>query len=161
MGVITNGVSFKRFNHDDVLNRDLVIKMLRREEELVKSDYGQNMYRNSYNNPFISLEVEKAFNRMILAEFGFDTSDDSVDMYRMIFKTYFKSPYDYDREVIESVHYMRENKCVFYTSPPMEIGQKIPNVKLFRVDGISDLTLYDAIGYPRPPNTLFAAFSLS
>lgn len=151
----------KRFTRDDVLNRDLVIEMLRREEELTKSNVGQNMYRNSFNNPFISLEVEKALNRLVLSEFGFDTSDESVEMYRTIFKTYFRSPKDYDREVIESVHYMRENKCVFYTFPPMRTGQKIPNVDLYRLDGETRTNLYDAIGHPRPRYTVFAAFSLS
>lgn len=160
MGITTGGDTTP-FTRDSVLNRDLVIQMLCREEEITKSQKGQDMYRNSYNNPFISLEVEKALNRMVLSEFGFTTTDEDVSQYRTIFKTYFKSPEDYDREVIGSVHYMRENKCVFYKHPRMKTGQRIPNVDLYRLDGINKTSLYDAIGHPRPQYTLFAAFSLS
>ena len=57
----------------------------------------------------MSLDVEKMINRIVLNYFGFDTSNESVENYRTIFRTYFKSPNDYDVEVINSVHYMREN----------------------------------------------------
>ena len=65
----------KPFTRNDILNRNLVIRMLRFEEELTKSEYGQNLYKNPLNKPFISLTVEKALNRKVLSEFGFDTSD--------------------------------------------------------------------------------------
>jgi hypothetical protein len=160
MGIIKN-TNTNRFTRECVLNKDLVMKMLKHEEEITKGTFGQDMYRNSFNDPFISLSVEKALNRQTLSDFGFDTSDESVQMYRTIFKTYFKSPDDYDREVINSVHYMRENKCVFYKHPSMKLGQRIPNVDLYRLDGETKTTLYDAIGHPRPEHTIFAAFSLS
>lgn len=162
MGYITgSSATTKPFTHDNVSNRKLVIKMLKHEEQITKGEYGQSMYRNVYNKPFISLHVEKALNRKVLADFGFDTSETSVEMYRTIFKTYFKTPKQYDREVIESVHYMRENKCVFYENPPMKIGEIVPNVVLFRMDGKTETTLHDVIGYPRPHYTIYAAFSLS
>lgn len=162
MGLHTYNNEYRgTFTRKCVLNRELVIKMLKHEEQITRSEYGQSMYKNSFNNPFISLTVEKALNRKVLSDFGFDTSDESVECYRTIFKEYFRSPDDYDKEVIESVHYMRENKCVFYKYPPMKIGQRIPNVGLYQIDGKTKTTLYDAIGHPRPDYTVFAAFSLS
>jgi hypothetical protein len=152
------------FTQDDVLNRDLVIKMLKFEEELTKSEYGQNLYKNPLNNPFVSLTVEKALNRKVLSEFGFDTSDYSVEMYRTIFKTYFHSPTDYDEEVISSVHYMRENRCVFYENEKLEIGQSIPNCPLYTLEG-SETTLFECmpsiINDIPITHTVFAGFSLS
>jgi len=73
---ITSKTYAQPFTKDDVLNRDLVIRMLTFEEELTKSEYGQNLYKNPLNKPFISLTVEKALNRRVLSEFGFDTSND-------------------------------------------------------------------------------------
>lgn len=160
MGITKNSTS-KRFTRESVLNKDLVIQMLRHEEQITKSSFGQNMYRNSFNKPFVSLTVEKALNRQTLSDFGFDTSDESVEMYRTIFKQYFKTPHEYDKEVIGSVHYMRENKCVFYNREPMKFGQKIPNVNLYQLDGTTETTLHDCIGSPAPKYTIFAAFSLS
>jgi hypothetical protein len=50
---ITSKTKHKSFTKEDVLNRELVIKMLKFEEELTKSDYGQNLYKNPLNEPFI------------------------------------------------------------------------------------------------------------
>lgn len=58
---------------------------------------------------------------------------------------------------------MRENRCVFYKSPPLEIGQKIPNVKLYRLNGIDTTTLYDVLSDNGTTNhtSIIAAFSMS
>ena len=47
------------FTRKHVLDRDLVIKMLRYEEEFTKSRQGQDLYRDKSNNPLTSLTVEK------------------------------------------------------------------------------------------------------
>lgn len=159
MGV-TETLSTKPFTHTDVLNRDLVIQMLKYEEQLTKSDDGQSLYRNTLNRPLVSLTIEKTLNRLTLAQFGFNTSDDSVETYRTIFRTYYRSPTNYDKEVLNSVHYMRENKCVYYKEPPLQIGDIIPNCSLYNIDGITETTLYDIID-KSAKYTMIAAFSLS
>jgi len=147
--------SLQPFTKQDILNKELVIKMLNYEEDLTKSDYGQSLYKNTLNRPLVSLTIEKALNRLTLAHFNFTTDDDSVENYRTIFKTYYKSPTNYDKEVLYSVHYMRENKCVYYKEKPLQIGDIIPNCDLY-----NSINLYDTID-KESQYTLIAAFSLS
>jgi hypothetical protein len=154
-------ISLKKFTQTDVLNKNMVIEMLTYEEQLTKSEYGKELYSNTLNKPLISLNVEKTLNRLTLTQFGFNTSDESVENYRTIFKTYFKSPTNYDKDVIHSVHYMRENKCVYYTNPPLNIGDKIPNCSLYNLDGETKTTLHDIINKKNAKYTVIAAFSLS
>lgn len=149
------------FTTDHIKDKTLVIKMLEFEEEFSKSAKGQMMYKNPLNKPYTSLVVEKAINRITLDKFKFDTSDESVENYRKIFRTYYRSPDDYDKDVINSVHYMRENKCVFYKKPVINVGEKIPNCELVERDGKTKTTLYDAIKKEDGHHTVFAAFSLS
>jgi hypothetical protein len=152
----------KPFTEMCVKDRDLVIKMLKYEEQLTKSQEGQDLYRNRLNNPFVSLTVEKILNRMVLSHFGFDTTDENVEMYRTIFRMYFQSPFNYDAEVIGSVHYMRENKCVFYRLPPLQIGDIIPDCDLYELNGVTKTTLHQSIAKTNGcDSTVFAAFSMS
>jgi len=149
------------FTITNVKNKELVIQMLNYEEQLTKSNYGQSLYKNTLNKPLISLTIEYAINRLVLAKFGFDTTDRSVSMYRTIFKTYYNSPHDYDPDVLNAVHYMRENKCVYYKMPPLQINDKIPNCELYNLDGITKTTLHDTINNLNSKYTLIGAFSLS
>jgi hypothetical protein len=135
--------------------------MLKYEEQFTKSNDGQALYKNPLNRPLISLDVEKAINRIVLMKFRFNTTDSSVSNYRKIFKTYYNSPKDYDEDVINSVHYMRENKCVFYENPLLGVDQKIPNCELTELDGINKTTLYDVIIKENGDSTVIAAYSLS
>jgi len=151
----------KPFTMNDVKNKQLVIQMLKYEEQLTKSEYGQSLYKNTLNKPLISLNIEKALNRLVLSYFGFNTSDLNVETYRTIFRTYYNSPNDYDKDVLDSVHYMRENKCVYYKSPPLQLGDKIPNCDLYEIDGKTKTTLYDVINKTKSDYTLIEAFSLS
>jgi hypothetical protein len=145
---------------DHVRDKKMVIPMLQYEEQLTKSEYGQNLYRNFLNNPLISLTVEKILNRLTLSHFGYDTSDESVENYRTIFKTYYKSPTDYDKEVTDSVHYMRENKVVYYTSNKIVPNDIAPNCNLYKLNGETVTTLYDEINR-QSRYTVVAGFSLS
>lgn len=156
-----NGQQITPFTLSDIMNRDLVIKMLKFEEEITKSEYGQSLYKNILNKPLISLNVEKTLNRLTLDHFNFTTDDTSVENYRTIFKTYYRSPHDYDKEVLDSVHYMRENKCVYYKNQPLKIGENIPNCSLYNLDGHTQTNLYDVIQKANSDYTVVAAFSLS
>lgn len=151
----------KPFTREDVLNKGLVIKMLNYEEAITRSEIGRNLYSTKSNLPLVTLTVEHILNRLSLAHFGFDTSDDDVEMYRTIFRTYFKSPTDYDADVINAVHYMRNNRRVFYTAQPLQLGDIIPDCKLFKLDGTNTTTLYDEIHHTKAKRTVIAAFSLS
>ena len=138
-------IDLKPFTSIDVKNKDLVIKMLNYEEELTKSEFGQSLYKNILNKPLVSLNVEKTLNRLVLSHFGFDTTDENVEMYRTIFRNYYNSPNDYDKDVLNAVHYMRENKCVYYKNPSLKLDDKIPDCELYELNGKEKLTLYDAI----------------
>ena len=135
--------------------------MLNYEEELTKSKFGQSLYQNTLNKPLVTLNIEKSLNRLTLSHFNFNTTEDDVEMYRTIFKTYYNSPTDYDKDVLDAVHYMRENKCVYYKSHPLQLGDKIPNCNLYEIDGETATTLYDIIDKTNADYTMIGAFSLS
>lgn len=139
-------IILKPFTQQDVENKTLVINMLTHEDTIIHSDIGKQIYENYSNSSLTSLDAEYAIHRLVLTKFGYDTSISSVDNYRSIFKYYFKSPIDYNKDVINSVTYMRENKCMFYTTKTLNIGDKIPNCKLYNLDGKSQVTLFDALG---------------
>lgn len=155
------GGTYQPFTMENIKNKELVIKMLNYEEEYTKSDDGQIMYHNPLNRPLVSLTIEKAIQRIVLTKFGFDTSDESLANYRKIFKNYYESPEKYDQDVLNATHYMRENKCVYYKQPLIELGQKIPDCRLYQLDGITTTTLYNAINKKPADYTLIAGFSLS
>ncbi|MBA43141.1 MAG: hypothetical protein CMF62_03915 [Magnetococcales bacterium] len=154
-------IELKPFTINTISNRDLVIRMLRREEEITRSEEVQESFKNVLNKPFISLDIEKMVNREVLYEFGFDTSDESVDNYRKIFKYYYKSPHDYDKEVLDSVHYMRNNRCVYYKSKPIKVGDQIPNCKIYKLDGETKTSIYDEISDSDYDKCIIASFSNS
>ena len=143
----------QEFTEIELSTRDLVIRMLKWESEYMCSEEGQQRYKTIGSGQFTSLDNEYAFNRRVLREFGFTTNDFSVANYRKIFRTYFRSPSDYDADVINSSHYMRNNRCVFYTTPEIKVGDQIPDVPLL-TNGNQPITLYDAIrDYKLGPST--------
>lgn len=161
MGKIDINNDSKPFTIDNVRDKQLVIEMLNYEELLTKSDQGQSLYKNVLNNPLISLTIEKTLNRMTLAHFNFNTDDISVETYRTIFRTYYRSPTDYDKDVLDAVHYMRENKCVYYKNSDLNIGDKIPDCVLSNLDGTKQTSLYTILGQQQSTYTMVGAFSLS
>lgn len=161
MGRDKGGTNYQPFTINHIKNKELVIKMLNYEEEFTKSDNGQLMYHNPLNRPLVSLTIEKSIQRIVLTKFGFDTSDESLVNYRNIFKNYYESPEKYDPDVLNATHYMRENKCVYYKQQPIELGDKIPNCRLYKLDGMTETTLYNEINKKIYDYTLVAGFSLS
>jgi len=149
---------FQSFGLDQVQNKELIIQMLKYEEEFTKSEDGQKMYKNPYNEPYVSLNVEKAINRIVLSKFGYDTSDTSVENYRTIFRTYYNSPTNYDADVLNSVHYMRENKIVYYKNEPLKLGSVVPNCRFYSPYDVTEIRLYECL---TTRYTLIGAFSLS
>lgn len=121
------------FTRADVLNKDLVIRMLQFEEQYTFSKAGQDLYRNPLNEPLRKLFVEKTLNRITLSHFGYSTDDSSVSTFRTIFRTYFKSVANHDVDVMDSIHYFRGNKVVFYTQPIINIGDQLPDCRILAV----------------------------
>lgn len=138
--------STRPFTETDIKNKELVIEMLKYEDSIYLGEKGQEIYTDPYYKPRVSLTPEFSIHRLVLSKFGFDTSDDSVLNYRKIFGYYYESPYKYDKDVLSSVAYMRENKCVYYTKPVIERGDIIPDCKLYNLDGKTSTTLYNTLG---------------
>lgn len=158
MGV-TELSDIQPFTLTNIRDRDLVIKMLRYEDSIIHSDDGQAIYKNPFNESLTSLEPRLIIQRVVLNKYSFDTSDQSVSNYREIFRNYYNSPTDYDKEVLSSVTYMRENKCVYYTSPVINIGDEIPDCKLYQLDGKTETSLYQQLG--DSSHAMLCAFSSS
>jgi hypothetical protein len=159
---ITDKKDTRPFTQTELKDRDLIIKMLKFEDTLINDEkFGQEIYRNELNGKGTSLEPQFIIQRTVLDHFGFDTSDDSLTTYREIFRTYYKSPFEYDKEVLDSVTYMRENRCVYYKTPEIKVGDKIPDVKIYKQDGKTQVMLHqDILGELKTP-ALIMAFSTS
>jgi len=128
MGVIEK--KLKPFTSQDVKNKELVVKMLKREDVIMNDEkVGQELYRTEKT----PLGAVYAIHRLVLIEFGFDSSDESVSCYRTIFANYYQSPTDYDRDVLSAVTYMRENKCVYnsFKKPQKNEMLDVKTLKLF------------------------------
>lgn len=122
------------FTQDDVKNRSLIIEMLKMEDQLYFTT-GQEMMKNKYYNPLLTLEPQLALQRQVLTNFGFSTDDVSLGNYRQIVKHYWKGPFNYDQEVLNSVVYLRCNKLLYYQQPEIKVGQTAQDVSLLKLNG--------------------------
>jgi hypothetical protein len=145
------------FTEKHCKNKTLVIQMLECENEYIKTQEAKQMYRSYKGN---LLYAFYSMHRYVLNHFGFNTSDKSVMNYRKIFKTYYNSYNDYDPDVINSVFYMKHNKCMFYNAPIIGIGQYIINVPLLTLYN-EKTTLLDEINKIHFKYLFIGAFSMS
>lgn len=143
MGIGTNKNKLIIFTDEIIKNKNLIIEMLKYEDSLILGDIGKQIYEEDSSLSTCSLFPEYTLHRLTLAKFGFNTSDDSVETYRKIFKYYYKSSTDYDNDVLSSVTYMRQNRCLYYKEPIIEIGDTLPNCELYNLDGKTKSTIYD------------------
>ena len=67
------------FRKEHLKDRNLIIKMLKWENKILLGEYGQSVYRNSYNK---LLQPHFAIQRQVLQHFGFDPTDNSLENYR-------------------------------------------------------------------------------
>jgi oligoribonuclease NrnB/cAMP/cGMP phosphodiesterase (DHH superfamily) len=149
----------KKFTTDNIKNKELVIQMLEYEDSIIKGDIGKSIYEDSSFEHFSSLEPMYVIHRIVLNNFNFQTDDDDIDNYRKIFAYYYKSPVDYDKDVINSVAYMRENKCVFYTNKDFNIHDTFENIEMYNLNK-NKINLFDKIN-KEDNYTLIGAFSNS
>lgn len=159
MGVQTK-IYKNAFTHDNIKDKKLVLKMLVYENEYGKSTTVKNMYRDEllyYNR---DLTITYAIHRHVLDKFDFDTSYESVKNYRSIFLNYYNSPSDYDKDVINSVYYIKYNKCVFYDKPLLNIGENMVDCKLLDING-NHTTLFSILENSSFEHAFIGAFSNS
>jgi hypothetical protein len=128
------------FTADHAKDKELVLRMLRYENEYGLSEAGTSIYRSELFNPHTLFPIYVT-HRHVLSFFGFDTSDESVTNYRTIFSNFYESPSVYDKDVINSVFYMRQNKCMFYTRPKPKIGDGLIDSELTYLDGKTKIML--------------------
>lgn len=157
MGIKNNLISFEEMH---IMNKELILKMLRYEDKLFLSNDGQKFLAD-YGENTTSLEGSKSIQRMTLNNFGFESREEDLNKYRTIFHHYYKSSLDYDSDILNSVYYMRENKCLYYKSKPIELGIQIPNTNVYGLDGITQYDLHQLIRSKNYSKTILAAFSLS
>lgn len=150
----------RHFTTDDVKNKELVLRMLHFEDVVIRGPMGNAIFADPSIPHLKSLETYYIFHRITLAEHGFFTEESDVANYRTIFSNYYRSPHDYDKEVINAVCYMRENKCVFYDAPPINHGDLAPDVELLTLAGEST-TLHTLIEANPHKYTFVGAFSNS
>ena len=148
--------SSEEFTQNNIADRFLVLSMLRYEDELYMGSTGQEIFKNNYNR---LLQPHYIIQRIVLRKFGFNTSDTSLKEYRNIFKHYYHSSTEYDQEVINSVVYMRENKCIYYTAPVLKVGDSFPDCELYLLDGKTKCNLYNKLQDYK--SCVVAAFSTS
>jgi len=157
MGIKKNLISF---DETHISNRNLILKMLKYEDELFLSKQGQT-FLHEYGMNTTSLEGSKSIQRMTLNNFGFESTEQDLKKYRTIFDHYYVNSLNYDEHVLNSVYYMRENKCLYYKSKPIELGIQIPNLNVYGLDGTTQYNLHQLIRLKNYSKTILAAFSLS
>ena len=111
MGVGSDGN--KSFIENDILNRELILKILKYEDDLYMSSQGQEILKDVGKNNIFSLDGSKTIQRMTLQHFGYSSTSKDLAFYRTIFHHYYNSPTDYDKEILASVFYMRENRLLY------------------------------------------------
>jgi hypothetical protein len=157
MGIKNNLISF---NETHIMNKELILKMLKYEDELFLGNNGQQFLAD-YGENTTSLEGSKSIQRMTLNNFGFGSTEEDLKKYRTIFHHYYKNSLDYDSDILNSVYYMRENKCLYYKTKPIELGIQIPNTNVYGLDGTTQYDLHQLIRSKNYSKTILAAFSLS
>lgn len=157
MGIKNNLISFEETHIKD---RYLILRMLKYEDKLFLSNQGQK-FLQEYGENTTSLEGSKSIQRMTLNNFGFESTEQDLKKYRTIFHYYYVNSLNYDTEILNSVYYMRENKCLYYKSKPIELGIQIPNINVYGLDGTTQYDLHQLIRSKNYSKTILAAFSLS
>lgn len=118
----------------DKVDRLLIIKMLKREEEIRYSKEIQDVYYADYldsiSNPnYIRKEIERDVQKMVLNEFGFKSDMSSLRQYWRI-----RSLYENDKEVMDSIFYLKLN---IFEYEPVKEGDDMVDVSILREDGSS------------------------
>ena len=93
------------FTDEHINNKELVKTMLSYEDTVIHGDIGKEIYADDSYEHFSTLEAMYTIHRIVLNSFNFKNTDDDIINYRKIFSRYYKSPFDYDEDVINCTHY--------------------------------------------------------
>jgi len=154
------GKTLKPFTQETIKNKELILQLLKYEDDYYLSNEGQKLLIDRGNN-ITSLAGSKTIQMMTLNHFGFESDESSLANYRTIFHNYYKSSTDYDKDVLQSVFYMRENRCLYYTTKEIPVGDPIPDVELFKLDGSTKCNLHQIIKESDFDKVIVAGFSMS
>ena len=161
MGKVDNHIVLKQFTDVDIKNKELVLKMLKYEDDYYKSTEGQNIIKRKGMHNITSLEGGKTIQRLTLKEFGYNSNTDSLAKYRRIFHNYYNNSKDYDKDILSSVYYMRENRLLYYTTPKINIGDSIPDCNLYDIGTGNNRNLYDILNETNDKQVILASYSMS
>ena len=117
---------------------------------------GQTVLANPALANIYSLESGKTIQRETLRIHGFSATDASVAVYRTIFNRWSQ-----DAEILRSVFYMRENRCLYYTSPEIHTGDPIPDAPLLELEDGTPTSVHAVLAEIPTARTIIAAFSVS
>lgn len=145
------------FTQQHLKDRKLMLSLLKQEDDLFLSDLGQN--HMTLHGGLYSLENNKALQRKVLLDNGFQTDDTSLKNYRSVIHHYYHSATDYDKEIMNSVVYLRENRLLYYTTPKPQAGDHLIDLDVLDLTGNHKVTLSSLIS--QKPYTILAAFSTS
>jgi hypothetical protein len=154
-----NNKDLSKFTIEHLDNRQLIINMLKHEDSIIHGDIGKTIFEDPSYEHFSSLEGMHTIHRIVLHDFNFINDDEAVQKYKKIFLKYYKSPSEYDKEVLDSVTYLRENKSLYYTSPDYDVGDKFKPIAVYDVSK-NLVNLKDKIN-PGDRYTIIEGFSTS
>lgn len=148
------------FGPEHLHDRDLILRMLKAEDQLYFSKMGQEHIAEHGGNT--STESGKVLQRAVLLRFGFDPSEESIRTYRSVIHHYYKSATDYDKEIMDSVVYLRENKLLYYTTDKPLIGSTYKDVRVYDLMD-NEVRISDLVerAHNKGKNLIVAAFSTS
>ncbi len=153
MGKITKKLT--SFSLEHLQDRNLILRMLKYEDDTYKGKYGQDVFKQNEEILISQLIIQ----RHVLKYFNFNSDNISLENYRKICEYYYHGPTDYDEEIMNSVLYLRENRCLYYTTPSLHVNDTYPNCDIYNLDGTTKTDLYKEMqGYDK---VLVAAFSMS
>lgn len=161
MGKSSAGIIYKPFTNETINNKSLILDMLRFEDQYYFSDVGQSIMSDTGKNNLFSLDGSKTIQRITLLKFGFNSTDEDLATYRTIFHNYYKSSTDYDKDILSSVYYMRENRLLYYTTKPLTIGDKAVDANIVELDGKTNTKLFNILAEEPTRKNVVCAFSLS
>lgn len=121
--------------------RTLLLKMLRRDDELRLSDEVQSRYALQPESWDWKWQVTDSVQRHVCEEFGYvNNVEKGLDLLRSSL-----SLFPNDDEVRQSAHYLRHN---IHTDCPIPVGAKVPNILLYTLTGVATF-LHDIINSGR------------
>lgn len=147
------------FSDEHIKDKNLILTMKKFEESLYFSNDGQKILSDKGMQNMVSFEGVRTIQRLTLKKFNFNASDKSLESYRRIFNYYYKSPFFYDSVVMNSIVYYRENKCLYYTNPTLNIGDTIPECNIISIDDNKTCTIMSTILSAIKQTTMICAFS--